>query len=286
MNILLTGSTGYVGNIIKANLGKKHKIIGVNLRSTIDKESTHCDLTDEKAVLQFSKNIKPDIVIHAAGNKNIEFCEKNQDKAFQINCNTVKNLVKAFANQCKIIYISTDYVFDGYRGGYEENDTPNPATMYGKSKYCGEIEGAKLTKNNFVILRLSALYDINATFPKYLINKLKNNEPIECFSDVLYSPTYYKDLLKSLEGIFSYQKLNQTIFHTCGEPITRYNFAYQFAEIFGFNPKLIQKTQRGNKDIYLYPNLSMKNETTEQILQTKKFKIIEALKDMKKENIL
>ncbi|MCE5195254.1 MAG: SDR family oxidoreductase [Nitrospiraceae bacterium] len=284
MKILLTGSTGYVGKIIKTHFEKKYDITGVSSSCLCDKKQIQCDLTDQKTVLQLANSINPDIIIHAAGNKNIAYCEKNPEDAFRINCNSIKNIVAAFGRQSRIIYISTDYVFDGQRGYYKEHDQPNPVSVYGKSKLCGESESVRIGNNNsFTILRLSALYDLQAIFPRFLFEKLSNNKFVECFTNVKYSPTYYKDFLVLLEKIVNNKEITENIFHACGEAISRYDFALAFAEVFGFNEKLITGISKENNTMFLFPDLSMSNERTKAILDIKTTSLKHSLQEMKME---
>ena len=194
MKILLTGSAGYIGQIIKKHFEDTCDIICLDLVLK-DSHQIQCNIMDRQPLEKIAKDVNPDVVIHAVGNKNIGFCENNPDEAFRINCDTIKNIAQVFGEKAKIIYISTDYVFDGLRGEYTELEAPNPQTIYGKSKLCGEIEGAKNTSKSFIVIRLSALYDANAVFICYLKEKLSCQQEVECFSNIIYSPTYVKKQL-------------------------------------------------------------------------------------------
>ena len=241
-----------------------------------------CDLKNHEELLHVSKNINPEIVIHAVGNKNISFCETNPKEAYQINCDTIKNVASVFAGKAKIIYISTDYVFDGMCGGYAENDVPNPKTVYGKSKLSGEIEGAKNAKESFITVRLSALYDPNATFLCYLRQKLSSGQVVECFSNIRYSPTYVDDFLKILEKVILSND-GTNVFHACGKALSRYEFALFFAKVFGFDSGLLKK-QLYTKDenLFLFPDLSLSNKRTCELFGIEMTKTEEALLEIKK----
>lgn len=261
MNILLTGSEGYVGEIIKSHISGKHDLMCMDIEQKSHGQII-CDLCDRDAVARLAKNIKPDIVIHAAGNKDLCYCENNAKAAFKINCETTKNVVQVFGDKAKVIYISTDYVFDGLNGRYAETDTPAPRTIYGQSKLCGEEEGIKYAKQPFIILRTSALYNIKAAFIRYLFKMLSNHESVSCFSNIRYSPTYYEDFLAILDKIISLTE-QTSIFHSCGETTTRYGFALTFARVFDFDPKLIIEHKYDNEsNLHLFPDLSLSNEWT------------------------
>jgi dTDP-4-dehydrorhamnose reductase len=284
MKILLTGFSGYVGTIIKTHLEPKYDLFCTSSRCLPGHQQAPCDLTDRDAVFHLAKSIKPDVVIHAAGNKNIDFCETNHLDAFKVNCDSVKNLATAFVD-ARLIYLSTDYVFDGQRGRYEEHDQPNPGTVYGKSKLCGEAEGRRLSESNFVILRVSALYDKNANYVQFLKDKLFKNEQIECFADSYYSPTYYKDFLNILEKLFLQSSLKESVFHSCGQTTTRYDFAVAFARTHKLDISQIRKGSFKNRGLFLFPDLSLKNELTRNLLHVPVTSTVDALTEMSREYI-
>lgn len=284
MKILLTGAAGYVGTIVRRHLTEKHDVTGVDMVSLPDAVKFSFDLVDAEAVQQLAKNVAPDVVIHAAGNKNIGFCEEHPDDAFRVNCEAVKNVAKTFGTKARIIYLSTDYVFDGRKGGYRENDTTSPQTVYGRSKLCGEEEGRRLAGKNFVTIRLSALYDAHAAFPRFIQEKLSKRQPIDCFLDVLYSPTYYRDFLATLDRLLGEPGLTGPVYHICGETTTRYSFARTYAEVFGFNTELVRESSVANAGKFLFPNLSLNCNWSLERLKIRSTGIREALMELQKEN--
>jgi dTDP-4-dehydrorhamnose reductase len=175
--------------------------------------------------------------------------------------------VEAFGRKSRIIYISTDYVFDGQRGNYTEEDTPTPATQYGRTKLAGECEGLRLALKKIIIVRTAAIYDLRANFLKFLLDKLSNGESVECFSDVIYSPTYYEDFLAVLERVSLFPG-GRKIYHACGESVSRYSFACQFAESFGFDHGLIKPISGEGQRLFLFPNLSLNGQITQKELCT------------------
>lgn len=282
MKILLTGSSGYVGNVIKNYFADKYELLFLDLTPQ-DKGQIQCDLGDGEAVNRLAKVIKPDVIIHAAGSKDLAFCEKDPIKAFQINCDAIKNIALAFVPGTEIIYISTDYVFDGQRGEYHELDQPHPLTVYGKSKLCGEREGQRITPETFIILRLSALFDRRAAFIRYLHENLSKGEPVDCYVNAKYSPTYSRDFLDILEKIMLSKKHDDGIYHACGEVQSRYDFALKYAKVFGFNQDLVRKSVYNQKENrFLFPNLSMINEKTCGVLRLSKTKTEAALLNIMK----
>lgn len=281
MKILITGISGYVGAIVARHLMRSHDVIGVDLKGDSGSNRFICDLTDWSAVERLAHEVAPEIVIHAAGNKNIELCEKNPNAAFRINCDAVKYVAQAFGSRSRIIYLSTDYVFDGIRGSYNELDHPEPRTVYGRSKFLGEREGQTKAGDKFIILRMSALYDLHAVFPHFLLECFAKGKRVDCFSDVRYSPTYYRDFLSVLEKIMATAIMPEHIFHICGEVVTRYEFARTLALVFDFDLSLVRKASAAGMGTYLYSDLSLSNKRMRNLLQIKPTAIFDALKEMK-----
>lgn len=284
MKILITGCSGYVGSVIAAHLSHNNYIYGTDIACNSDSSTRFCcDLSNLSAVVSLAKKIQPSVVVHAAGNKNIDFCEYNPTEAFKINCDTVKNIARVFGQHSRIIYISTDYVFDGARGSYYESDQPKPLTVYGRSKLCGEIEGAKLAGGNFITLRTSALYDLNAAFPRFLFEKLSGDVEVECFTDTCYSPTYFRDFLAAIEAVISTPSITEQLVHVCGEATTRYDFARAFATVFDFKQGLILKSSTEGKSSYLFKDLSLKHDRMKTVLGVTPTSIIDALRHLRNE---
>jgi dTDP-4-dehydrorhamnose reductase len=284
MQILLTGFSGYVGTIVRRWLGEKHGVICLSSSCSNDENHVRCDLRDEREIKKLTVRIKPDLIIHAAGAKNIAFCEKNPEHAYSINCQSIVNLAQIFDDSCRIIYLSTDYVFAGNRGNYGEEDKPDPVTVYGSSKLCGEVQGRIIAGKRFAVLRASALYDVNASFPRFLYENLSRGKQVTCYSDLIYSPTYYRDFLAILEGLIDFDFSDHYLFHASGESLSRYEFALHFARAFEFNESLVVKTSGSGNDLFLFPNLSLTNDETRRLLRVERTAATNALQELRIEN--
>jgi dTDP-4-dehydrorhamnose reductase len=279
--ILLTGHSGYVGGIIWDYLKNGYDVAGVSSKSPGGHNLFRCNLRDSRAVRELALQVAPDIIIHAAGNKDISFCESHPDDAYADNGETVANLIDAFP-QARHFYISTDYVFDGHRGNYCEGEIPAPANVYGKSKLYGEQVGLARSER-FVIVRLCALYNMNATFPRFLYKSFSEKRQVQAYDDVIYSPTYYKDFLGLMSCLLETRDTGVKIIHCGGESISRYEFARNFAEAFRFENSLLQKAQNNNQDNRLFPNLSLSSEESRRIFGFSLTGSQQALAEMRKE---
>jgi dTDP-4-dehydrorhamnose reductase len=261
MKILLTGSTGYVGKLITLGLGRRWEISGASGHAVTDEKNFRCDLADAKQVRQLSTHIAPDVIIHAAGDKNLARCEANPMDAYQANVQTTLNLVQYFP-KVRTVYISSDYVFSGGRGGYREDDAIGAITAYGRTKACAEMAGLTLNPQ-FCVLRLSALYDKNATFFRFLQESLTRGEPVNCFEDAFYSPTYFGDFLTVLQQIVENPKPDRRIYHASGQRISRYFFAKLYARAANLDASLIRQSSRIMEGApFIFADLSLENTLT------------------------
>jgi len=186
--ILITGGCGLVGKYLNLLLEKEK----YNFFSFSKEEM---DITCKERVYEVFKEIKPDIVIHLAALTDVDFCEMNPEKAFKINTEGTKNIAEISDNfKSFIIYLSTDFVFDGKKNSpYDENDIPNPVNVYGKSKLKGE-EYVKNCKKSLII-RTSRIFGKNGkSFGCKLPYIMKEKKEIFLTNDIINSPTYAFDL--------------------------------------------------------------------------------------------
>lgn len=271
--LLVTGSSGFLGSLIINSLKDEYNLLGVS-RSEANPNFYQCDLTSNKEVAELAQLTSPDVIIHAAGLKNIQFCEENPEIAYMVNSEAVKNIAYHFP-AAKIIYISTDYVFSGDEGMYLEQDVPNPKTVYGKSKYEGEIIGRNIAGKNFKVVRTASIFSKNSSFVKYLRDSIANNVPIKSYSDCVFSPTYINDLVESLKKLIE-GDYAQDIFHVVGDEISRYYFAKSYFEAGNYDLKNLIKSENKGEHIYLFKNLSLSSVVTENNLSLHSTKLKEA----------
>jgi dTDP-4-dehydrorhamnose reductase len=264
MSVLLTGASGYVGNLIYSEFKNVWDIVGVG-RSEHKNNDFKLDISDPIAVEKLAQKISPDVIIHAAGNKDVSACESDSRTAYLANTQTTFNLISSFPNT-RIIYLSSDYVFSGNEGDYTEDALVNPITVYGKTKVCSELQGMMLHEQ-FHVLRLSALYDQNAAFVRFVHESLKKNNQIDCFDNVFYSPTFYRDFLNTVQKLVESSVLKENIYHACGVRLSRYEFAICVAQVLGENESLIQRAQyQEGTASFLFPDLSLNNAKTRDTL--------------------
>ncbi|BAW30894.1 MAG TPA: dTDP-4-dehydrorhamnose reductase [Methanothermobacter sp.] len=189
MKIFITGATGMLGNDLVKVLSREHEII-----------TKRVDITILDKILDIIKRTKPDLIIHAAAFTDVDAAESKRDQAYKVNVLGTRNVTLASSEtEAPILYISTDYVFDGEKKrGYHEFDKPNPINFYGKTKYLGELYIKDLT-NRFYIVRTSWLFGKHGkNFVKTMLKLAEEKENIQVVKDQIGSPTYTRDLAEAI----------------------------------------------------------------------------------------
>lgn len=193
MKFLITGVNGQLGYDIKKTL------LSQNYNDICAPTRNELDITNEEQVKKTILEEKPNIIFHCAAYTAVDKAEEEKDICYDINVNGTKYLTK-YAEEigAKIIYISTDYVFDGTKDGiYEVSDPSNPINYYGETKWLGE----EIVRNytNHIIVRISWVFGINGkNFIKTMLKLAETKKELSVVSDQFGSPTYTEDLSKLL----------------------------------------------------------------------------------------
>lgn len=272
--MLITGGSGFVGSNLARFFAKRKSVFVSQLSANIAPDlsssgvnSVQLDVRDANAVFSVFEEKLPEIVIHAAGNKNVKYCENHPDEAYETNAIGTKNVARGCRNiGAKMIYISTDLVFSCTDGGYKETDSPQPTIVYGKTKLQGE-QLAQQELDKVAICRSGGIYGKGSPLLKWLSAQLQAGEVVECFTDVLNTPTYVENLAETIE-VIAQQGLTG-IFHTVGqERVSRFQFFKSYASTFEFNPDLILPVEAGDRrtKMLLQPDASLSSEKTSAIL--------------------
>jgi len=256
MRLLVIGGSGLLGfKIAELAVEKFETFATYNFRPIKLKgcgfiQSDKCNRDD---TLTLIKKLKPDVVIDTAALHNVDYCEAHQAEAWKVNVEGTRNVAGACREVgAKMIFISTDYVFDGKKGVYTEKDAPNPLHYYAKTKLEGEnvVQEAGI---EYAIARPSVIYGWNPgelaglgsssgksmNFVIWTINKLKRREEISIVTDQYSSPTLADNLAEVLLILSKSEK--QGLYHTAGKTcINRFDFAKKIAEIFELDGSLIK----------------------------------------------
>jgi dTDP-4-dehydrorhamnose reductase len=240
--LLVTGASGLLGNRIVELAKSYYTIVPLHNTKPLQSNSLKIDITKAIEVLSLFNRLKPAVVIHTASETNVDKCETDKRHAWKINVEGARNIAEACRKvNAKLVAISTDYVFDGEKGGYTEEDKPNPVSYYGLTKLEGEKQVINYCKN-YAILRTSVLYGWHPwkqNFATWVINKLKQQQEITVVEDHYNTPTLADNLAEMAVEVA--EKDLQGIYHASGnERISRYEFAKRIAKTFDLNSSLIK----------------------------------------------
>lgn len=193
MKLLITGSTGQVGNALCA-LAEQQKIDYQAF------SSDEVDITRESKVLRMMRRTKPTLVINAAAFTAVDLAEDDAERCYAVNRDGVHYLAKACnRNNVPLLHISTDYVFDGTKKtAYLEDDEPNPANIYGASKLAGE-QVLRSVLNRHAILRVSWVFsETGSNFVKTIVRACREREELSIVDDQVGAPTPAADIARVL----------------------------------------------------------------------------------------
>jgi dTDP-4-dehydrorhamnose reductase len=226
MNILITGVKGQLGHELYDMLDGKETVTGIDIEDV--------DITDAQKVHEYINDFQPDVVIHPAAYTNVDACESNVDLAYKVNAVGTQNIASACLNTgAKMVYVSTDFVFDGQKEEpYIEFDTPNPLSVYGKSKLAGEMLASRIL-NRLFIVRTAWLYGLNGNnFVKSILSQAKEKDTLTVVNDQWGTPTYTKDLAEVICRLIYTDGYG--IYHaTNNGQCTWYDFAKKILEYAG-----------------------------------------------------
>jgi dTDP-4-dehydrorhamnose reductase len=285
--LLVTGASGLLGSKIVEIAKNDYTVIPLHKTKPLHSNSLKLDITSTAEVLNLFHKLKPHAVIHAASETNVDKCETQKEHAWKINVEGTRNVAAACKAGAKLIYISTDYVFDGKKGNFTEDDTPNPINYYAVTKLEGEKQVVQNCKN-FAILRTSVLYGwhpFKQNFATWVITQLEQNKEITVVEDHYNTPTLADNLAEmAIEAI---QKDLQGVYHACGsERMSRYEFARQIAKAFGLNQNPIKPIKMEQLTAWIAKRPKDSSLNTDKIrnqLKTKPLNITEGLERMRRE---
>ena len=223
MKVLVTGVKGQLGFDVMNELKKRGlEAVGADIEEM--------DITDAESVNRFIMAAKPDAVIHCAAYTAVDAAEENEDICRRVNADGTRNIAKVCKElDCKMIYISTDYVFDGQGSRpWEPDEERHPLNVYGQTKYEGELAVQGLLEKYFIV-RIAWVFGVNGkNFVKTMLNLAQTHDTLTVVNDQYGSPTYTYDLARLLVDMVQTDKYG--IYHATNEGICTW---YEFAcEIF------------------------------------------------------
>lgn len=252
MRVLVTGSNGLLGQKL-TRLFEAHPdiyLIATGIRPSVvpiaNGEFLVLDIRDALAVERVFSHSQPDVVIHTAAMTNVDQCELNREECWATNVTATEHIIRACEkSNAKLIYISTDFVFDGSHGPLDESEFPAPVNFYGESK----LEAERLVHRcnvEWCIIRTVLVYGITRDMSRsnivlWVKDSLEQGKTIQVVSDQQRTPTLAEDL--AMGCYLALKKGAKGIFHICGkDTLTPFDIARRAAQYFNLDESLIKET--------------------------------------------
>jgi dTDP-4-dehydrorhamnose reductase len=243
----ITGASGFVGSNLCRSLANRCTVTGAYYSHPITLAGCTMlplDITNRTKVLTAVENARPTHIIHGAAISAPDFCENNPQTTWDLNYGGTEFVLEAAAAiNCRMVFISTDLVFDGKQGHYAENDQTNPLNLYAKTKAAAEKLCLKNVKN-CIVIRITLQYGIKAqngpSFSDWILQRLSNKQQIPLFIDQFRTPCYIEDTARGLELAALHADPGELYHLTGPEKINRYAFAQKLAATYGFPEHLLK----------------------------------------------
>ena len=237
MKVGVTGANGMLGSSLITYLSKSYRIFATSQIKGVEGKNIEWDcfdLTDITLLNEWLEKTKLDVIIHCAAIVNVDLCEDNVKLAEKLHIETTEVMANYLdSNGGRLIYISTDSVFDGEkRGSYSESDLVSPLNVYAKTKLMGELPALSMASG--LVLRVNIIgwtQKNRISFAEWVLKGLIDNTPLHLFHDVCFSPLHVDDLSLIIGDI-----VNKPIFglYNCASNngISKYDFGNKMADTF------------------------------------------------------
>lgn len=269
--ILLIGASGFLGSYFynRLKLSKDYFVCGTFF-NTYNKNLVKLDYTDFSNFKLFLEKINPDIIIWSAGQKNVKLLEQDFSIAEKNNIKPIKTIInfqQTVNKDVQFIFISSDYVFNGYKGNYSDVEKPNPDTNYGKSKYIAE-QLIKEKSKLYSIIRVGSILGRGSKFFDWLVEELNTKLSIDLYDEII-SPTPLEMVYLALERCIEKNLIG--IFHISGNiNISKFQIGLELKEslsdcktsikeIKKNKFRIINRSLKRSKEFSDFKNLQLKN---------------------------
>lgn len=274
MKYLITGSNGQVGSSVKERVGES---VGLDLS---DSDIEH-DISDEEVIAKIEEE-KPEVIVHCAAITDLDYAEENPDVAESVNVKGTRNMVEAAEEiGSHLIYVSTDYVFEGETGSYSEDDNTNPVSQYSQTKYKGE-QVVENSNTRSTILRTSVVFKEDfENFFNWAKGELEEGNEVPAITDQICCPTYAPNLAELV--IEAAEEEITGIYHAAGDSkVTRYESVQIMKEELGLDGQIKRsKMEELSWEAHRPKDSSLSLTKLKKDFETKPISISEAFRRMK-----
>ena len=244
--LLLTGASGFLGKIAFPILSTKYDVVGLCHTNDYNGKFVPVEITNRDCMFDLLDKLNPEIIVHSAACREPDVCEKKSDFTYELNVKSTETIGEWAANNAaRLVYISTDYVFDGKNPPYNENNPMSPVNVYGKTKAAGEA--AVRNVDNHIIVRIPLQYGFSVSGEDSLISKviasLKLNQSYEINNNQVRYPTLSDDVAYGILDLLNID-FTGTIHLSSSSGLTRYEIWESVSNIFDLNNSEIIPTDK------------------------------------------
>lgn len=247
MRVLIIGASGFIGRYVSRRLANAagHMVFSTyGSRPAADDGAAwrRLEITDGGQLEALFDVAQPQVIVHLAAMADVGTAERNPEVATAVNTTATQTIARLCQRHgSRVVFVSTEYVFDGHNGPYHEDDPPAPTTQYGRTKFEAEQAVASLD-SNWSVLRTSIVYGWPApgrrNFVPWLVERLRNGEAYHASTNVHRSPVYVEHLVDGIQRLV--EVTDTGIHHVAGSDwVTMYEFAVKVANKFGLDPSLV-----------------------------------------------
>lgn len=247
MRVLIIGASGFIGHYLQRRLLQKSgfDITGTyNSRTPADVDQSWCplEITDHNRLNQIFLEARPEVVVLLAAIADVKTAEMGPGRATEVNVDGARQVARLCTKyHARLIFLSSEYVFRGDRGNYQENDEPDPNTQYGHTKWQAELAVAD-EASQWSIVRTSLVYGWpiigRRNLATVIVDRLKNGETFEGDTGTYRTPIYVEHLTEGITQLVT--SYHPGIFHIAGTDwMNMYQFGHSVAEVFGLDSSLV-----------------------------------------------
>ncbi len=245
MRLLVTGASGLLGINLALDASAQHTVVGLVHSHALNDapfETLPADLSRPESIARVLEHARPDAVVHAAAMASLDACEAQPELAWRVNAESPGWLAEACRKRgARLLYVSTDAVFDGTRGGWREEDEPNPLSVYARSKLAGERAVLEAYPQAIVVRVNFYGWSLNGqrSLAEFFFNHLSAGRQMMGFTDVFFCPLLANHLAGVLVKMLA-QGLNGVYHAVSRECLSKYDFGVALARRFGLDETLIR----------------------------------------------
>ncbi|MEF8816159.1 MAG: dTDP-4-dehydrorhamnose reductase [Salinibacter sp.] len=250
--VLITGANGLLGQALVRCLGqnREYDVLATARDDTPRFEDGSCgyaplDVTQPDDVARIFEDFTPNVVVNCAAMSDVAACDEHRSEAWAVNARAVKRLAKhCRTTGARLVQVSTDFVFNGTRGPYDETARPDPVNYYGRTKLAGENAVREAGRANWAIVRTVLLYGTGQNLSRsnlvlWVADELSKGEPLHIVDDQHRTPTHVDDLAAGIERLLHHEETG--VYHVSGADfVSVYELACAVATEFGLDASLIE----------------------------------------------